>query len=514
MSAASYSGSGQPPVALPTLPSTGRGGPPLDIGGAAGPPLFWTPSFFEALRWAWKPLLIFFLFTLTGSLALGITVFAYDPSIEAVGVLGLCLGGGVLGVFVGQLLALLRVRLLVFTVLTYFAVQILALTAIFAVLTAGSVGAYIALFVFCFGFGLPSGMMSLHHRLELLAAFWPAIGWIGSVFVILNHDGRVAQWEENKLSAWMPVPLGLLFGFIVFLLLFLVSKQTMRIELWQALSGSPARRVVERAQLTAVPKRNLLWVGAAAVVLFGVTAVLSPYLFRTTKGDRDGKEKNQQESDPKEGKDGKDGKGKGDGKDGKGKSDGKDGKPQQGQGKDQQGKGKPQQGKGGGQGEGKEEQPKQNPFDEEALQRILEQMAGAAKKAVWALLPLLLLAIFFRPIRRAFLTSYLKIPLLPTTPSERIVYLWEYVRISVEDTGLDVPASDAVEETIDRVRKDGLDTTDLQIAGDIYMRARYDMVLRPQDPIVMRGASIRAAKALRKTIPFGRKITNWWRSLA
>ncbi|NOU29166.1 MAG: hypothetical protein HOO96_14790, partial [Polyangiaceae bacterium] len=200
--------------------------------------------------------------------------------------------------------------------------------------------------------------------------------------------------------------------------------------------------------------------------------------------------------------------GKGDGKDGKG--DGKDGK---GQGKDGKGQGKQQQGKGDG-SKGQEEQPKQNPFDEDALQRILEQMAGAAKKAVWALLPLLLLAIFFRPIRRAFLTSYLKIPLLPTTPSERIVYLWEYVRISVEDTGLDVPASDAVEETIDRVRKDGLDTTDLQVAADIYMRARYDMVLRPQDPIVMRAASIRAAKALRKTIPFGRKITNWWRSLA
>ena len=146
--------------------------------------------------------------------------------------------------------------------------------------------------------------------------------------------------------------------------------------------------------------------------------------------------------------------------------------------------------------------------------KAVAKKAGAAKKAVWALLPLLLLAIFFRPIRRAFLTSYLKIPLLPTTPSERIVYLWEYVRISVEDTGLDVPASDAVEETIDRVRKDGLDTTDLQVAADIYMRARYDMVLRPQDPIVMRAASIRAAKALRRTIPFGRKITNWWRSLA
>ncbi len=527
MNAASYTGSGQAPVQPPAPPTggnpAGRAGPPIEIGAAAGPPLFWTPSFFEALRWAWKPLLIFFLFTLTGSLALGITVFAYDPSLEAVGVLGLCLGGGVLGVLVGQFLALLRIRLLVFTVLTYFAVQILALTAVFAVLTAGSIGAYIALFVFCFGFGLPSGMMSLHHRLELLAAFWPAIGWIGSVFVILNHDGRVEQWEENKLSAWMPVPLGLLFGFIVFLLLFLVSKQTMRIELWQALSGSPARRVVERAQLTAVPKRNLLWVGAAAVVLFGVTAVLSPYLFRTTKGDRDGK--NQQESDRKDGKgDGKDGKdGKGDGKDGK--SDGKDGKGDgKGQGKDGKGDGKDGKGDGKGQGKqqqgkgdgskGQEEQPKQNPFDEDALQRILEQMAGAAKKAVWALLPLLLLAIFFRPIRRAFLTSYLKIPLLPTTPSERIVYLWEYVRISVEDTGLDVPASDAVEETIDRVRKDGLDTTDLQVAADIYMRARYDMVLRPQDPIVMRAASIRAAKALRKTIPFGRKITNWWRSLA
>jgi hypothetical protein len=108
----------------------------------------------------------------------------------------------------------------------------------------------------------------------------------------------------------------------------------------------------------------------------------------------------------------------------------------------------------------------------------------------------------------------LKMPLLPTTPSERIVYLWEYVRITLEDTGLEVPPSDAVLETMERVRGEGADSEDFKAAGDIYMRARYDMVLQPHDAVRMRMTTDAATKALRKTIPMLRRMGNWWRVLA
>jgi hypothetical protein len=64
-------------------------GPHIDLGDpdkqSPGQPLYWTPPFAQALRWAWKPLLIYFLFVLTGSIALSMTILAYSPSLGSAG---------------------------------------------------------------------------------------------------------------------------------------------------------------------------------------------------------------------------------------------------------------------------------------------------------------------------------------------------------------------------------------------------------------------------------------------
>ena len=49
-----------------------------------------------------------------------------------------------------------------------------------------------------FFFAFPCGLISLQHRWELLASFWPAVGWIGSVFYILNKEDRITEWEKEK----------------------------------------------------------------------------------------------------------------------------------------------------------------------------------------------------------------------------------------------------------------------------------------------------------------------------
>lgn len=463
-----------------------------------GIPKSWTPTLLESLRFAWKPLVAFFLFVALGSLCLSATILYYDHDDAGKTALFLMIifGGGLFGVLAGQVLALLRLRLLVFNIVGYILFQVLALTFGVAMLSgAGEVGAFIALGMFCFGMGLPCGLMSLHHRYELLATLWPAIGWIGSVFVIINEEGKAAAWEQDKLSAWMPVPLAMLGGFIFFLLVFLASKQTMRVELWQALSGAPTRRDASAVSLAAVPKRNLRWIIVSAALLFGLTALLSPYLFRTGRGDREGGKdgaKSQQEDDDKQGK------GK---KKGKGKS------------KQKQGSDKDQRGKDGDDDDEEQQKPKKPKFDEESLKEIAKQMANAAKKAVWALIPLLLLAIFFRPIKRLLLVSYLRAPWLPTTPSERVDNLWEYLRIKIEDTGVDLQGSDAVEEVVKKVNESGDSLPELSEAARIYMRARYDLVLAPNDSARMREVSFAAAKSLHGRLSWKARITIHWRAL-
>jgi hypothetical protein len=319
-----------------------------------------------------------------------------------------------------------------------------------------------------FAMALPCGLFSLQHRYELLSAFWPSVGFIGSVFVILNREGRVSNWEEDKLSAWLPVPLFFLFCFILFMVLFLHAKQTQRVEMWQALSGAAERRVDKRTELSYVPRKNLLPMFGAVVLLFAFTAVLSPYLFRTGKGDEGGKNK---------------------------------GKPQQEQPQEQDPEQKPGKAK--------------KPFDGEQLAEMMKKMAQEAESVAPLLWPLLFLLVAYRPAKRALLTTHLKTPVMPTSPSERAWNLWEYVRIGAEDAGVAPSASDSVEELLARIESDGHGRSPaLEQAAEIYARSRYGFVLRPGDALAMRKPALQAFLDLRKDMTVWQRVKSWWRPLS
>src|SRR5262249_47342194 len=139
--------------------------------------------------------------------------------------------------------------------------------------------ALISFIFFCFAF--PCGMLSLQHNSEILSCFWPAVGWIGAAVFIINMHHKVLDWEQDRTHVWMPIPLALLGCFLLFMLLFLTSKQTMRTELWQALSGAAERRVSKKAAtLSALPRRNVLPLLVVTALVFVFTAVLAPYLWR------------------------------------------------------------------------------------------------------------------------------------------------------------------------------------------------------------------------------------------
>lgn len=413
----------------------------------------WAPPFVQALRLALRPALAYAVFTAGGFAAFTLAFVFYDHGSELLELLLACLAG-IAGVLVGQLIAVLRFRALPVFVVGG------ASMAFGVWLVAGAnvpVPKEIVPAIAFFTMALPCGLLSLQHRWELFASFWPAVGWIGGVFVILNREGRIEQWEQDKVTAWLPVPLLMLGGFLVFWLFYLASKQAMRVELWQSLSGAAARRVARKATVTALPRKNVGALLAAAAALFVVTAVLAPYLWRTGRGDRPSER----------------------------------------------------------QIERTEERHDEGPdIDGEVIARMMKQLAEAAKDTALHLWPLLFLLLLYRPAKRALLQSHLLTPIVPTPPSERIDNLWEYVRIAAEDAKVVPLSSDSVEELLARIRHEELGGPALARAAEIYARTRYGFTIGPGDPAAMRPAAIEAARELRIRLRTWDRVKSWWRPLS
>lgn len=422
----------------------------------------WAPTFLEGLRLAAKPAIAYFVFCVLGMIVFFGTLLYYrhDRSSELFS-MALACGAGLAGIVLGQLVAILRARSLpVFAVGIAFILGGVWLMASSGASDALPKDVVPAIVFFCFAF--PCGMLSLQHRWELFASFWPAVGFIGAVFGILNEEGRVHQWEEEKVAAWLPVPLVFLACFLVLWLFYLASKQAMRVELWQSLSGAAARRVTKRATVAAVPRKNVLPLLAAAVVLFGVVAVLAPYLWRTGKGDHEAKH------------------------------------------------GKPSTSQGNDEGRSRRRTPS---VDGEAIVRQMKALAEAAKNTAAKLWPLLLLLLLYRPVKRALLETHLVTPIVPTPPTERIENLWEYVRIAAEDAGVVPAASDSVEQLLARIRAAGKTSPALEDAARIYARTRYGFAVARGDANAMRPLALDAARALRSGLAATTRAKNLFRPL-
>jgi hypothetical protein len=419
----------------------------------------------QALRLAARPAVAYFIFSLGGLAAFFGSIVWYEGIGDKLLTIFAGLAAGVAGMLAGMLVAVLRARTLPVYVVGCISVFVAAWVIALAHPPGGEV---IAFMIVCFGFAFPCGMLSLQHRWELLASFWPAVGWIGGVFVIINKENRISEWEQDKVTAWLPVPLFFLACFLVLWLFYLSSKQAMRVELWQALSGAVGRRISKKAVVGAIPRKNVLPMLFAAAILFGVVAVLSPYLWRTGKGNHDGK----------------------------------NGKPHDGQVE------KPD---GGYEGKGQKKGPQ---MDGEAIAEQMKQLAKAAKNTAVNLWPLLLLLLLYRPAKRALLSTHLLTPVVPTPPTERIDNNWEYVRIAAEDAGVVPAPSDSVEQLLARIRAKGLGGPALARAAEIYARTRYGFTVGRGDPIAMRQHATLAGKELRKDLGAWDFVKNLWRPLS
>jgi hypothetical protein len=416
----------------------------------------------QALRLALRPAIVYFVFTVGGLAALMGSIIWYEGVNKLLGV-GLGCLAGVVGILVGMLVAVLRAR----TLPVFLAgIACVTVASILIAMAHPPFGEEIAIIIVFFCFAFPCGMLALQHRWELFASFWPAVGWIGGVFVIINQEGRLAQWEQDKVTAWLPVPLAFLACFLVLWLFYLSAKQAMRVELWQSLSGSVARRISKKAVVGAIPRKNVLPMLFAAALLFGVVALLAPYLWRTGKGDHEGKNKRP--------------------------GDGQVERPSDGEGKGRPGPS----------------------MDGEAIVEQMKELAKAAKETAVHLWPLLLLLLLYRPAKRALLSTHLLTPVVPTPPTERIDNHWEYVRIAAEDAGVVPAPSDSIEQLLTRIRDKQLGGPALMRAAEIYARTRYGFTVGRGDPIAMRQHAIDAGKELRVNLGAWDYVKNLWRPLS
>ena len=419
----------------------------------------WSPSFVQALRLAWRPALAYVVFTLGGMAALVGSTLWYDGANKLLPI-SLGVGAGIVGILSGMLVALLRARTLPVFIAGLTCVTVASI--LIAMDHPGGEEVAIIIVFFCFAF--PCGMLALQHRWELFASFWPAVGWIGGVFVIINNESSVAQWEQDKVTVWLPVPLFFVACFLVLWLFYLSAKQAMRVELWQSLSGAVARRISKKAAVSAIPRKNVLPMLGAAVLLFGVVALLAPYLWRTGKGDHEGKNGQLQEQKRENGED-------------------------------------------------KERKPGPS-MNGEAIVEQMKELAKAAKNTAMHLWPLLLLLLLYRPAKRALLSTHLLTPVVPTPPTERIDNHWEYVRIAAEDAGVVPAPSDSIEQLLTRIRDKQLGGPAVARAAEIYARTRYGFTVGRGDPLAMRQHAIDAAKELRVNLGAWDYLKNLWRPLS
>ena len=365
--------------------------------------------------------------------------------------------GCIFGLGCGNLLGLFRVRLWVGVVF-----GIVNVIMMVAIAEAGGSGFEVVLLGWIgFLMGIGCGHLALSHRFGLAAAWLPILCWVGSIMVYLNDYGRVSQWEQSKISAWMPVPLFYLFCLVVLLLWYMAAKETHRLALWEMLGGAPWKRTLVRTQKRRVRlhPRGVAAILALSAIVFIAGAVISPYLWRTGRGDREAH--HAQEPPP-------------------------------------------------------ERRYDTEPYDWDGVANAIRRMIREVQDSGGMLLPFVPLFLLNRPIRRAIRLRHLRRPLTRVPPTKRVKNLWRLVRLGVTDNGWRPRAGASVQDVADevqaRARKHGAPRSDaVAEAAEIYTRVRYGLGIRPDDVERLERAATQAYSDARRGMTVWQQLKAWWR---
>ena len=393
----------------------------------------------------------YWLFSLGGMVALSIAILGYERHfVRDLGILATMAAGAGTGTLLGNWLAIRRLRVFwmaLFAVAFFFVVTLLAAHGLRADLVLA--------FLYTFLFGTVCGHLAIQHRFELVASFVPIVGWGGSIMVILNRMHRVEVWEQSKVSSWLPVPLLFLALGSVGFVAFLAGNQRHRLDVWRGLGGTITR---EEADGAPPPVRRLRPIVALGLFTFLATALISPYLWRTGRGDRPSDDPGRPTGD----------------KEHKIKLDG----------------------------------------DEiiERLKELAERVKENAERTLPFLVPFFLAQ---RPLRRLFLISHWRSPFWRTSPTDRVEGLWRLVRLACADAGLRMHESDTLEDLVERAAPllPPERAAELRAVAARYRRVRYGLGLLPDDAEQMGHGVDRAYAGLRAPLSRWQRVRSWFRRI-
>lgn len=492
------------------------------------------------LRRSWPVLVSYGLFSMWGvacfvlSLVLTNGGFGVDP--EDISVLAGVLGATFVGHILGNVLGLVGLRMLPVVVLFVIASTLAGLS--------GAVIGPVALFLFVGLFAALGGYLGIASRLDVVAAWFPLSFSVGAAMIWMNHHGALGKFQSGaKHAVWDGFSITCLSGGIFLMLVFLAMRNALGLTVWQEVARPRGPVVAEPSVSVARPGRGSLFVlFAFTLVVLGVTALVSPYLFRTVEskgGDGQGQSSSSDGKESKEdkegnGKDGQQGQGKqGQGKQGQGEgehgADEKDGQGHEkaagksGQGK-KSGKGKKQgsggEGNEGGEQDSSDDDPLGKPDTDHAGEAAGEALGFGLTLFMWLLLAVLallvLLLIAFPPLRRAFLLRHLERPLWPVAPTARVMNLWRRALALLAVVDIVPSAGETPRDFARRAEREigttlGCDARGLSEAAAIVERVDYaGRGLGADDEQTMRTAVMAFVGAVNPRIALGKKLAAAW----
>lgn len=477
-------------------------------------------GFGATLRRSWPVLVSYGLFSVWGVLCFGMSLvlssggFGVDPGDIPV-LFGIFVATFV-GHVIGNALGLLGLRLMPVVIL-------------FCVLIAGAVasGALlgpIALYFIVAIFSALGGYLGIASRLDVVAAWYPLSFCVAGAMIWMNRHGVVERFHSgSKHAIWDGFTVVCLSGGIFLMLVFLATRNSLGLTVWQEVARPRGLPTAEEGVAVARPGRgSLLVLFAFTLVVLGVTALVSPYLFRTVESkDGDGQSSADGQEQAKDGQS-QSGDGQGD-KSGQGKS---------GQGKGKNGKGKSGKSGSGGQGgsggsedgEGDSESDSDSPLGkadgDQAGKAASEALSLGMKLFMWllvvALLLLVLLLVLLPPLRRAFLIRHLERPLWPVAPTSRVMNLWRRALamlavIDVEPSAGETPSDFARRAEQEVLTTLGCDSRGLKEAAAIVEKVDYaGRGLGADDEQMMRAAVTAFVAQVNPRVAVGKKLAAAW----
>lgn len=421
------------------------------------------------------------------------------------GVVGGVLAAVAVGHVLGNILGLAGFRLIPISIIFWGAI-------IAASMSAAALG-YFAAFLIVGVIAAYGGYLGVASRFDVLASWYPLTFCVGGAIHWMNAHRAVETFNAGaKYALWDPFTIVCLAGGVFWMLLFLATRNSSSLTVWQEVARPKAADASDDAVAVARPGRgSILVLMAFTLVALGTTALVSPYLFRTA--DHDGEGEQQTESKGK-------GQGQGDGSEykgkkakGKGKSTAKN---DDGSSKSKSGHRRGRGGQGDGEGDGAEDDPDTEGASEAAMEAAALAVKILAGILLAALLLLFLYLVVMPPIRRAFLMKHLEKPLWPVAPTSRVMNHWRRALAVLAAQGIEPmageTASDFAKRATEEVRAElQCDAPGLVDAAAIVEKIAYaGRGLGQADEQAVKEATTRFIDAVRPKIKLRRRFAASW----